>query len=158
MFRELRRKNKALSNNECVEILKNEKRGVLSVIGDGGYPYGVPMNHYYNEEDGNLYFHTGKGGHRNESLLKNNKASFTLYDSGYKKDSDWALYFKSVIVFGEVELIEDAEVIKNITKKLSYKFTSDEAYIEKEIKAFLNETVLLKLNIKHMCGKLVKES
>ena len=158
MFRELRRKNKALSNNECVEILKNEKRGVLSVIGDGGYPYGVPMNHYYNEEDGNLYFHTGKGGHRNESLLKNNKASFTLYDSGYKKDSDWALYIKSVIVFGEVELIEDAEVIKNITKKLSYKFTSDEAYIEKEIKAFLNETVLLKLNIKHMCGKLIKES
>ena len=158
MFRELRRKNEALSNNECVEILKNEKRGVLSVIGDGGYPYGVPMNHYYNEEDGNLYFHTGKGGHRNESLLKNNKASFTLYDSGYKKDSDWALYIKSVIVFGEVELIEDAEVIKNITKKLSYKFTSDEAYIEKEIKAFLNETVLLKLNIKHMCGKLIKES
>ncbi|MBE6731045.1 MAG: pyridoxamine 5'-phosphate oxidase family protein [Ruminococcaceae bacterium] len=158
MFRELRRKNKVLSNDECVEILKNEKRGVLSVIGDGGYPYGVPMNHYYNEEDGNLYFHTGKGGHRNESLLKNNKASFTLYDSGYKKDSDWALYIKSVIVFGEVELIEDAEVIKNITKKLSYKFTSDEAYIEKEIKAFLNETVLLKLNIKHMCGKLIKES
>ena len=158
MFRELRRKNKALSNNECVEILKNEKRGVLSVIGDGGYPYGVPMNHYYNEEDGNLYFHTGKGGHRNESLIKNNKASFTLYDSGYKKDSDWALYFKSVIVFGEVELIEDAEVIKNITKKLSYKFTSDEAYIEKEIKAFLNETVLLKLSINHMCGKLIKES
>ena len=158
MFRELRRKNKALSNNECVEILKNEKRGVLSVIGDGGYPYGVPMNHYYNEEDGNLYFHTGKGGHRNESLIKNNKASFTLYDSGYKKDSDWALYIKSVIVFGEVEFIEDAEVIKNITKKLSYKFTGDEAYIEKEIKAFLNETVLLKLNIKHMCGKLIKES
>ena len=91
-------------------------------------------------------------------MLKNNKASFTLYDSGYKKDSDWALYIKSVIVFGEVELIEDAEVIKNITKKLSYKFTSDEAYIEKEIKAFLNETVLLKLNIKHMCGKLIKES
>ena len=158
MFREMRRKDKMKTYEEAVQILGECTNGVLSVIGDGGYPYGVPMNHYYNEEDGNLYFHTGKGGHRNESLLKNNKASFTLYDSGYKKDSDWALYIKSVIVIGEVELIEDAEVIKNITKKLSYKFTSDEAYIEKEIKAFLNETVLLKLNIKHMCGKLIKES
>ncbi|MBP3324647.1 MAG: pyridoxamine 5'-phosphate oxidase family protein [Clostridia bacterium] len=158
MFREMKRKNKAITKEECIELLKNEKRGVLSVIGDGGYPYGVPMNHFYNEEDGCLYFHTGKGGHRNESLLKNNKASFTVYDSGYKENGDWALHIKSVIVFGEAELIEDAEIIKNITRKLSYKFTSDDAYIDKEIKAFLNETVLLKLYIKHMCGKLVKES
>ena len=49
MFRELRRKNKALSDEECIEILKNERRGVLSVIGDEGYPYGMPMNHYYND-------------------------------------------------------------------------------------------------------------
>ena len=83
MFREMKRKNKAITKEECIELLKNEKRGVLSVIGDGGYPYGVPMNHFYNEEDGCLYFHTGKGGHRNESLLKNNKASFTVYDSGF---------------------------------------------------------------------------
>ena len=158
MFREMKRKNKAITKEECIKLLKNEKRGVLSVIGDGGYPYGVPMNHFYNEEDGCLYFHTGKGGHRNESLFKNNKASFTVYDSGYKENGDWALHIKSVIVFGEAELIEDAEIIKNITRKLSYKFTSDDAYIDKEIKAFLNETVLLKLNIKHMCGKLVKES
>jgi nitroimidazol reductase NimA-like FMN-containing flavoprotein (pyridoxamine 5'-phosphate oxidase superfamily) len=49
MFRELRRKNKALSDEECIEILKTERRGVLSVIGDEGYPYGMPMNHYYND-------------------------------------------------------------------------------------------------------------
>lgn len=49
MFRELRRKNKALSAEECIEILKTERRGVLSVTGDDGYPYGMPMNHYYND-------------------------------------------------------------------------------------------------------------
>ncbi|MBQ8315851.1 MAG: pyridoxamine 5'-phosphate oxidase family protein [Lachnospiraceae bacterium] len=59
MFRELLRKNKQLSDEECVELLKNETRGVLSVIGDEGYPYGMPMNHWYNEEDGAIYFHCG---------------------------------------------------------------------------------------------------
>ena len=74
MFRELRRKNKQLSLDECVKILSSEKRGVLSVLGDDGYPYGMPMNHLYNEADGAVYFHSGLGGHRNDSVLKNQKA------------------------------------------------------------------------------------
>ena len=57
MFREMMRIKQQLPESECLEILKNEKRGVLSVLGDDGYPYGMPMNHYYCEEDGKLYFH-----------------------------------------------------------------------------------------------------
>ena len=41
MFRELARQNKKLSMDECVRVLTDEKRGVLSVNGDGGYPYGM---------------------------------------------------------------------------------------------------------------------
>lgn len=52
MFREMTRIRQQLAESECIEILKNEKRGVLSVLGDDGYPYGMPMNHYYCEEDG----------------------------------------------------------------------------------------------------------
>ena len=52
MFRELTRKNKQITHTESIEILKNQKRGVLSVIGDNQYPYGAPMNHFYNDEDG----------------------------------------------------------------------------------------------------------
>ena len=43
MFRELRRKNQQLSETEARSILKNGTHGVLSVQGDGGYPYGVPI-------------------------------------------------------------------------------------------------------------------
>ena len=68
MFRELVRKKQALSREECIEVLQKETRGVLSVIGDGGYPYGAPMNHWYNEEDGCIYFHCGNAGHRVDAL------------------------------------------------------------------------------------------
>ena len=32
------------------EILKQEVRGVLAVNGDGGYPYALPINYYFDEE------------------------------------------------------------------------------------------------------------
>ena len=158
MFRELIRKNKQLSKEDCVNLLKYEKRGVLSVLGDNDYPYGMPMNHFYNEEDGKIYFHCGKKGHRLDSLKKHNKVSFCVYDNGYCKNGEWALNIKSVIVFGEMSIIDDMEKIVSITAKLSRKFTDDEEYISEEIKNYSHLTTLLQLTPEHICGKLVTES
>lgn len=158
MFRELTRKNKAISEAECVKLLKEQTRGVLSVLGDGDYPYGMPMNHFYNGEDGCIYFHCGKKGHRLDAIQKHNKVSFCVYDRGVCEDGDWVLHVNSVIVFGKLEVVDDMEIITDITTKLSRKFTQDEAYIQKEIELYAKETLLLKLKPEHMCGKRVKES
>jgi len=158
MFRELLRQNKKLSVEECIHILKTETRGVLSVLGDNDYPYGMPMNHWYNKEDGNIYFHCGKVGHRLDALRKHDKVSFCTYDNGYKNEGEWALNVKSVIVFGRVEIVDDMEVIVDITTKLSHKFTQDEDYISEEIKKYAKGTLLLKLVPENICGKLVSES
>lgn len=158
MFRELARKNKKISMEECIEVLKSETRGVVSVLGDDDYPYGTPMNHFYNEEDGKIYFHCGKYGHRLDALKKHDKVSFCVFDQGYRNEGEWALNVKSIIVFGRMEIIDDPEIITGISRKLSYKFTQDEAYIEKEIKENLRATLLLALTPEHICGKLVNES
>ena len=158
MFRELTRKAKQISNEECTKILITETRGVLSVIGDSGYPYGMPMNHFYNEADGNIYFHCGKEGHRIDALKRCDKVSFCVYDKGYRKEGEWTYNVKSVIVFGKTEIIDEIEKINDITAKLSRKFTDDEAYISREIKAFSAKTLLIKLTPEHICGKLVNES
>jgi len=158
LFRELIRKNRKLSMEDCVHILKTEKRGVLSVIGDNNYPYGMPMNHFYNEEDGKIYFHCGKTGHRLDSLKKIDKVSFCTYDKGYQNPGEWALNIKSVIVFGKIAIVDDIEKISEISAKLSYKFTQDEDYIRTEIEKFAKATLLLELTPEHICGKLVEES
>lgn len=158
MFRELTRINKKLSQQECVEVLKNETRGVLSVLGDDDYPYGMPMNHWYNEEDGKIYFHCGKVGHRLDALRKHNKVSFCTYDKGYRNDGEWAWNVKSIIVFGKIAIIDDIDMIVDITTKLSYKFTQNKDYIEKEIKQSGSNTLLLQLTPEHICGKLVTEA
>lgn len=158
MFRELLRKNKMISIEECVQILKNETRGVLSVLGDDDYPYGMPMNHWYNEEDGKIYFHSGKAGHRLDALKKHNKVSFCTYDKGYQNEGEWAWNVKSVIVFGKIEIIDDMDKIIDITTKLSHKFTQDDEYIKKEIELYGAGTLLLQLTPEHICGKAITES
>ena len=158
MFRELTRKNQRLSSEECVELLKNERRGVLSVHGEDGYPYGMPMNHWYDEESGKIYFHSGKTGHRSDALKRNDKVSFCIYDKGVQRDGKWPLHVKSVIVFGTIKIVEDGDRIAEITTKLSLKFTQDEAYIKDEIRKHLHRTILLELTPEQICGKSVEES
>ena len=158
MFREMIRFKQQLSREECLEILTQEKRGVLSVQGDDGYPYGMPINHYYCEEDGRLYFHSGKKGHKIDSILRNDKASFCVYDEGYRKEGEWALNIRSVIVFGRIEILNDREKIYEIARLLSRRFTDDEEYIEQEIRRSGPNTLMFALVPEHMTGKLVNES
>lgn len=158
MFREMLRKKQALSREACIGLLKSERRGVLSVSGDDGYPYGMPMNHYYCEADGRIYFHGGKQGHKIDALKRCGKASFCVYDRGTREEGDWALRFRSVIVFGTVEMIDDPETVCRISDALSRKFTDDEGYIAQEIERFGSKTLLLALTPEHITGKQVREA
>ena len=158
MFREITRFKQALPKEECIEVLKTQLRGVLAVQGDDGYPYALPINHYYNEADGRLYFHSGSKGHKIESILRDPKASFCVYDEGFRRDGEWALNIRSVIVFGRIEVIEDREKIYEISRQLSYKFTNDTDYIEREIKHAGPRTFMFALIPEHITGKLVNEA
>lgn len=158
MFRPMRRFKQQIPNEKCIEILKSEKRGILSLIGDDGYPYGIPLSHYYDEKDGNLYFHGAKEGHKIDAIKNCNKASFCVMDQGFKKEGDWALNINSVIVFGKIRLVTDLELTRKICTKLVQKFTDDQEYLEKELKNALPRVQCLEFEIEHMTGKLVNES
>lgn len=156
-FRNVVRIKQIISREECIDILKNELRGVLSVLGDEGYPYGLPINHFYNEEDGKIYFHSGKNGHKIDAIRKNKKASLCVINEGKRLDGNWYLTFKSVIVFGKIEIIDDQEKIYDIARKLSHKFTADENYIENEVKNSGPATLMFALVPEHITGKQVNE-
>ena len=158
MFRTMIRKKQQLPETECIGILKTQLRGVLSVLGDDDYPYGMPINHYYCEQDGKLYFHGGKKGHKIDAMKRHDKAPFCVYDEGFRKDGEWALNIKSVIVFGRIELVEDQETIYRISKELSHKFTVDDDYIQDEIRRSGGATLMFALVPEHITGKLVNES
>ena len=156
MFRDLLRKKQQLSPEECKEILREEVRGVLAVHGDGGYPYALPINFYFDEECSRIYFHSGKVGHKLDSIAKSDKVSFCVYDKGYRKEGDWALNIRSVIIFGRIHTVDDWS--DELMVKFSERFTDDLGYIKGEIESFRKSTVILCLEIEHMTGKLVNEA
>ena len=157
-FRPMRRFKQQISEKECIRMLREERRGVLSVIGENGYPYGIPMNHWYNPEDGKLYFHGAKTGHKIDAIKNCDRVSYCVYDSGFRKEGEWALNVNSVVVFGRIKPVRDEEKAKVIGENLCRKFTNDEEYIQKELQNALPRVQCLELTIDHMTGKLVNES
>lgn len=158
MFREMNRIKQKLSREECIQILTNEPRGVLSLLGDEGYPYGLPIDHWYNPEDGKLYFHCGKRGHKIDAIRSCDKASFCVMDQGFRREGEWALNIKSVIVFGRVKILEDQDQAIAITRRLSLKYTDDIAFIDREIQESGKNVLVFSLTPEHISGKIVCES
>ena len=158
MFREIARRKQVLSKEKITEILNTEKRGVLSVLGENGYPYGLPINYWYDEDTDYIYFHSGKKGHKVDALKSDNRVSFCVYDNGYRDEGEWALNISSVIIFGKIHIVDDFEKALKVYRKLSLKFTSDTEYIESEIKKFSQNVLCYELRPEHITGKLVNEA
>ena len=158
MFREMLKKRKQISSQQCVQLLCSQQRGVLSVLGGNDYPYGLPLNHFYNPDDGKLYFHSGKVGHMVDAIKAHDKASFCVYDQGWREEGDWALNISSVIVFGRIEIIEDREKALSVVRRLCEKFTTDQQFIQRSIEEEFDKTLFFALVPEHMTGKQVREA
>ncbi|MBR3975988.1 MAG: pyridoxamine 5'-phosphate oxidase family protein [Clostridia bacterium] len=157
VFRPLARSRQALSQAECIRILQAEKRGVLSVTGDNDYPYAVPINHWYDPEDGRIYFHSGPTGHKIDAMVRDPKASFCVLQQAELSEDSWSWYFNSVIVFGRLELVRDHNRALEISRKLSCRFTDDKDYIEYEIEKSGASVLCFALIPEHISGKRVHE-
>ncbi len=157
-FRQMRRSNQQISREECISLLKEEWRGVLSVSGDDGYPYGAPMDFYYDEAKGIIYLHGAGEGHKIDSIKKNPKVCFTVWDEGYKEDGDWAFYINSVIVFGKAEIIKAGQAgYEEILRKIGNKYYPSPEDVEEGIKKGGPVTTFIQVNVEHITGKKVHE-
>lgn len=156
MFRPMRRIKQMLDAEDTLDVLKRAKRGVLSVIGDDGWPYGIYLNPHY--EDGKIYFHGAKAGHKADALRKDARASFTVIDEGVKDEGGWAYTFRSVVVFGRVEFVDDPAVATDICRRLARRFNPSEANIEDEIRRASAHVQVFALVPEHIIGKRVHEA
>lgn len=158
MFREMRRFKQQVSDDECKRILLNEKRAAFSVIGDNGYPYTVPINFFYDENSNRIYFHGAKEGHKVDAVKKCDKVCLTVWNQGFKKDGCWEWNVTSVVVFGKVKFITDAEVTENYLRKLAAKYYPTPEETEKEMQSSaVSRVQVFAIDIEHMTGKLVNE-
>ncbi len=158
MFREMRRFKQALSKEECVAILKEEKRATFAVYGEDGYPYALPVNYFYDEEDGCIYFHCAKVGHKLDAIAANDKVCFTVMKEVEQEPGDWWYHVQSVICFGRAEVMEDGDEKYEKCYKFGAKYFPTKEYLEEEMRKAFARVNIVKINVDHMTGKRVKEN
>lgn len=154
MFREMRRKDKLMEHMQVEKIMEDGSYGTLSVIGDSGYPYAVPLNFVYHENA--IYFHSATNGHKIDAISADSKVCFTIVDSETIIPEDLNTHFKSVVVFGRASLLDGEEKLKFL-KLLGMKYSGMyEAVVDQGISRELNRTAMIKLQIEHVEGKVSK--
>ncbi len=157
MFRKIRRTKNEISIEEAKVLLRNNRRAAFSVNGDDGYPYTVPVNFYYDEDENRIYFHSAKAGHKIDSIKANDKICFTTWNDGTLEDGDWAYHVSSCVVFGRARLIEDRKITEEKVRKFARKYYPSAEEVEEEIKKDIHGVQLVAIEIEHISGKKVQE-
>jgi len=156
MFREMRRSKQQMSEDAANKILQSATSGVLSLLGDDGYPYGVPISYVY--ADGKLYFHSARTGHKVDAIHQNAKASFTVVVQDDIVPEKYTTLYRSVIAFGSVHIAEDeAERVRGV-QLLAEKYNpgASETDWRKEM-ADCPSFIVLVMDIAHITGKASRE-
>ena len=161
VFREMRRKKQVLSQKEVEDILHKGTSGVLALLGDNDYPYAVPISYVY--DDGKVYFHSAKSGHKIDAIQRTAKASFCGIDEDLVVPEEYTTYFRSVIAFGRIRIVEDDSEKRAAIEKLAIKYAPEDTAANRDyaISREWKPLCMLEMTIDHVTGKeaieLVKE-
>lgn len=152
MFRELRRKNQLLSDEETIDILNRNTSGTLACAGDNDYPYAVPLSYVYS--DGKIYFHCAPEGHKLDAVKRNRKVSFCIIDTDDVLPEKFTTCFRSVIAFGKARIIKDNLEKRRALEILAMKYSPDDSEgIVREINGAADRTCMVEIDIEHLTGK-----
>ena len=153
MFRAMRRKKQLLSLEETTAVLNRGTSGVLALSGDGGYPYAVPISYVYDGEK--LYFHCAKSGHKLDAIRRNEKASFCVIDQNQIVPEEYTTYFRSVIAFGRIRLLEAPEEKRRAIELLARRYAPEDTPANRDaaIDREFAPLCMLELSIEHLSGK-----
>lgn len=151
-FRPMRRKRQQLSQQECDEILNKATAGTLALLGDGDYPYSLPISFVYH--DGKIFFHSALKGHKIDAIRSCSKASFSVIDKDDVKGKEYTTYFRSVICFGKIHIIDNDDEKMTAVRMLGNRYNpDDDEALAAEIHKSFKGMCMIEFDIEHMTGK-----
>lgn len=153
MFRKMHRKKQKLSIEECEKLLHDGTSGVLSLCGNDGYPYGVPLSYVY--DDSRLIFHCATEGRKLDIIRENPKASFCVIGKDQIVSDEYTTYFQSVMVSGSVKIIENAQEKQAAAEILGLRYAPDDSHVhlKEVIRHSWKRLCMLEMSIDHISGK-----
>jgi nitroimidazol reductase NimA-like FMN-containing flavoprotein (pyridoxamine 5'-phosphate oxidase superfamily) len=137
------------------EILASVHVGRLGTIGKDGYPIIKPLNFVHTSK--HIYFHSALEGEKIEDILRDNRVCFEVdvplrYVKAKGDPCRASYHYRSVILKGRAEIIEDSEEKRMALKALMEKYQPEGGYgdVSKEKLAI---TAVIRIDIEAMTGK-----
>ena len=135
-FRPMRRFRQQLSDDESVGILKKATSGTLALLGDNGYPY------------------SALSGHKVDAIRNSDKASFCVIEQDNIHPKEFTTYFRSVIAFGRIHIVEDDAEKMQAARLLSERYNpGDDEGFQKELEKGFARMLAIRFDIEHLTGK-----
>lgn len=150
MERKMRRFKQELPDAESRRILTEGKYAVWAVDGDDDYPYAVPVNYVYDGEA--IYVHCARQGHKIDSIARNHKCSMCVVEKDDVIPEEFTSYFRSVIVFGRAEIVDDEMLRLEALRRLCGKYSPGIDPTD-EIARFLKTVCIVRVDIDRITGK-----
>lgn len=155
-FRTMRRNKQELSSEACNEVLLRNTAAVLSVQGDDGYPYGVPISYAF--DGSRIIIHSALAGHKVDAIAANPKVSLCIIDRDDVVPQEYTTYYRSVIVFGKARIIADEQEKRSALQAFAAKYTpDDEKGRLQEVEKTLHRVCLIEVLPEHVTGKEATE-
>ncbi|MBB5335035.1 pyridoxamine 5'-phosphate oxidase family protein [Pectinatus brassicae] len=153
MIKEMRRKDRQMSDDNTKSVLHNALYGTLSTSNNENIPYGVPISFAYDGTD-NIYLHCAAEGMKLDNIKVNSNVCFSTVESAATDAAKFTSQFKSAIAFGTISVLTDIPEKKAALTLLIKKYSPEfydkgMGYIEKACE----KTTVLKIKISTMTGK-----
>jgi len=148
----MRRTEKEIEDQNVIHKILSESMLCRIGLFDVEYPYVVPVN--YGFKNNTLFVHCAPHGKKIDLIRKNNKVCFEI-EASYKivedeKSCNWTTRYRSVIGYGDIEIITDFEEKKKGLDVIMIQHGKTEnKYSDK----LVNRMIILKLNIISATGK-----
>ena len=149
---EVRRKDRQISREEAMTLLDAAEYAVLSLVGEDGVPYGIPVNLV---RSGNvLIFHCALEGRKQDCLRHQPRVSVCAVGRIHILPGQFSTEYESVVVEGVAEIVEDENRKIDDLMMLVEKYDPQHLDVApKYIEKSLSRTGIVEIHIESVTGK-----
>ena len=151
LFKEMRRKDFELPEEEAKKILAKCQYITLAMMGENGYPYSLPVSFVYN--DGKFFIHGYKSGHKVEALTYHEQVSFSAVYENAVDPGGFTVNYTSIVAFGrarQLDVSEKEQAIRLVIEKYSAEHKEKGLRV---VQGLRNEFTAFEITIDHITGK-----
>lgn len=149
----MRRKDREMSHEDTLKVLKKGTWGVLSIT-EGGAPYGIPVNYYYSPEENALFFHCAKEGRKLDGISADSRVSFAVVLGEEIIPDKFTTHYESVVAAGRASVLSDpGETAKRLKKLCEVLTPSCKERIDEAVNKSLKSTAIVRIDIDSISGK-----